>query len=241
MVEAKFLILIREEVTRTITLFRNFSFLITSNCSRRPQSGINMLNCRTLCASFDNDTTKKGFKAPMLPAQSVRRLASDDPVVQGVEASLPIAEFVTEIHDQPTQMQAHNGPPEVCAFQVEVVPDYARDGFDTPSTHSYVTEDNQAVNDNLLIVNSITGDELLRRLKGHRKKATMRSGIIGGVIGMIFLGPLGAVGIGFGSACYTKSRLKRREKSVREQLKGRLDQPLQVLSSPRPHCRYQSG
>lgn len=78
---------------------------------------------------------------------------------------------------------------------------------------------------------TITGEELLSRLKKHRKKATVRSGLVGGLVGFIFLGPIGALGIGAGSAAMTKHRLKRREKSLRNQLDGRLNQPLPVVSN----------
>ena len=81
------------------------------------------------------------------------------------------------------------------------------------------------------VTHTITGDELLSRLKKHRKKATVRSGLVGGLVGFIFLGPIGALGIGAGSAAMTKHRLKRREKSLRNQLDGRLNQPLPVLSN----------
>lgn len=78
---------------------------------------------------------------------------------------------------------------------------------------------------------TITGEELLSRLKKQRKKATARSGIVGGLVGFLFLGPIGALGIGVGSAAMTKHRLKRREKALRHQLEGRLNHPLPVVSN----------
>ena len=78
---------------------------------------------------------------------------------------------------------------------------------------------------------TITGEELLSRLKKQRKKATARSGIVGGLVGFLFLGPIGALGIGVGSAVMTKHRLKRREKTLRNQLEGRLNHPLPVISN----------
>lgn len=86
--------------------------------------------------------------------------------------------------------------------------------------------------------NTITGDELLSRLKQHRKQATIKSGFIGGIVGLLVLGPIGALGIGAGSAVITKHRLKRREKSLRKQLDGRLHQPLPVLSNSNCHRHW---
>jgi len=76
---------------------------------------------------------------------------------------------------------------------------------------------------------SITGEELLSRLKQQRKKKTWRVGLIGGVAGLFLGGPIGAVCIGAGSALITKRRLKRRENCLRRQLDGRLLQPLPVV------------
>lgn len=87
---------------------------------------------------------------------------------------------------------------------------------------------------------TITGAQLLARLKRNRKQATVRSGVIGGIVGLFLLGPIGAVGFGVGSAVLTKHRLKKREKTLRKLLEGRIDQPLPVVSSAKG-CPYQSG
>ncbi|CAB9503116.1 expressed unknown protein [Seminavis robusta] len=187
-------------------------------------------------------TIRKDSIAPMIPQQSVRRVASDDPTLQASPGDLPVAEFVTEVQDQPIPEQPQQGSDDCTIQVVDVVPDYTDDGFSTPSARSFVTEENQVANSNLRAApNTITGDELLFRLKQHRKKATMRSGVIGGVIGMIFLGPIGALGVGAGSAIFTKCKLKRKEKSLRLQLQGRLDEPLRVFSSVHTHCYHSQG
>ena len=74
----------------------------------------------------------------------------------------------------------------------------------------------------------INGADLLRRMKQHRKAATINNGLWGGLFGLIVLGPVGAVGIGYGSALITKHSLKRREKRIRKRLQGRLNEPIGV-------------
>ena len=71
-----------------------------------------------------------------------------------------------------------------------------------------------------------SGEDLLRQMKQRRKVATLNSGIWGGVVGLLLLGPVGAVGIGYGSALLTKHSLKRREKIIRKRLEGRLHEPV---------------
>lgn len=75
--------------------------------------------------------------------------------------------------------------------------------------------------------NTITGEEYLRLLKEDRKKRTVTSGFVGGAIGCIFLGPVGAVIGGTASAVITKKSRKRQERYLRDQLQqqGALDKP----------------
>jgi hypothetical protein len=70
---------------------------------------------------------------------------------------------------------------------------------------------------------SVDGENLLHRMKQHRKVATVNSGIWGGVLGLILFGPIGAVGVGYGSALVTKHSLKHREKTLRKQLHKKLE------------------
>ncbi|CAB9502545.1 expressed unknown protein [Seminavis robusta] len=74
-----------------------------------------------------------------------------------------------------------------------------------------------------------TGEELLRRMKMQRKAATVNSGLWGGLLGLILLGPVGAVGVGAGSAIMTKHSMKRREKVLRKRLEGRLHEPMFLI------------
>ena len=138
------------------------------------------------------------------------------------EDTLPVAECVDTIHEIPTPK-----PNKSSEIQIEVLTD-EDESFNTPSAQSFVTEENEEVNAS--VFDTITGHELLARLKEHRKKATARSAMVGGIIGLFFLGPIGALGGGLGAAIVTKNRLKRKEKSIRLHLNGRLDQPLRVLS-----------
>lgn len=135
---------------------------------------------------------------------------------------LPVAKCVATIHES-SVLQPKNQSSEM---QIEVVAD-ANGGFDTPSAQTLVTEEDQEANAR---DQTITGQELLTRLKEHRKKTTARSAMIGGIIGFLFLGPIGALGAGVGTAVVTKRRLKKKEKSVRRHLNGRLDQPLRIVS-----------
>ena len=63
---------------------------------------------------------------------------------------------------------------------------------------------------------------LLHRMKQRRKIATVNSGLWGGVLGLILLGPIGAVGLGYGSAMAPKHSMKRREKFIRRRLEGQV-------------------
>ena len=63
-------------------------------------------------------------------------------------------------------------------------------------------------------------------MKQHRKLATVNRGMWGGLLDLLLLGPIGAVGVGAGSAILTKKSLKRREKLIRRQLEARIQQPL---------------
>jgi len=58
----------------------------------------------------------------------------------------------------------------------------------------------------------------LVRMKERRKRRTFVVGIVGGTIGLVLLGPIGAVAGGFGSALITKSIGKRRERRVATRL-----------------------
>ena len=159
---------------------------------------------------------------------------------------LPVANYVTTIHEyQPIQNYClSNVVPVVEVIEDDTDFDQNHNGSNNapPCVQSYVTPENEQANKSCRVpvvaagraANTITGEELLYRLKRHRKKATMKNGLIGCVFGMVLLGPLGALGVGFGSACFTKHRLKRREKALRHQLEGRLDQPLPILSQ---NCR----
>jgi hypothetical protein len=71
-----------------------------------------------------------------------------------------------------------------------------------------------------------SGEELLAQMKRHRKAATVNSGLCGGLVGLILLGPLGALAVGAGSAMVTKHSLKRKEKALRKSLQGRLHEPV---------------
>lgn len=75
--------------------------------------------------------------------------------------------------------------------------------------------------------NTVTGEEYLRLLKEDRKKRTVASGFVGGAIGCLFLGPVGAVIGGTASAVITKKSRKRQERYLRDQLQqqGALDKP----------------
>ncbi|CAB9496125.1 expressed unknown protein [Seminavis robusta] len=76
-----------------------------------------------------------------------------------------------------------------------------------------------------------TGEELLGRMKTRRKKETVNSGLWGGLLGFALLGgPIGAVGVGAGSAILTKHSMKRREKVLRKRLEGRLHEPMFLIS-----------
>jgi hypothetical protein len=75
-----------------------------------------------------------------------------------------------------------------------------------------------------------TGNQVLRSMKEDRKKRTVTAGVVGGIVGLFILGPLGAVVIGVTSAVVTKHSGKSRERRVRKQLEreGLLNQPVVV-------------
>ena len=93
------------------------------------------------------------------------------------EDALPVAECVDTIHEIPTPK-----PNKSSEIQIEVLTD-EDESFNTPSAQSFVTEENEEVNAS--VFDTITGHELLARLKEHRKKATARSAMVGGIIGLL--------------------------------------------------------
>lgn len=79
--------------------------------------------------------------------------------------------------------------------------------------------------------NTVTGNEYLALLKQERKQKTVTAGVVGGVIGCILLGPLGAVAFGWGNAAITKKLRKRQERILRAEFErqGRLDTPIVTI------------
>ena len=181
---------------------------------------------RNIVMKNKTDEVTKDDDMTMMPvAQCVSPLncSTQQPTGEREYENLPVAACVGTINENATA----NSPLKSQDVKVEVLTDDS-DSFDTPSAQSFVTEENQQANVNL-IAGTITGHDLLARLKDHRKKATTKNAMIGGVIGFLFLGPIGALGVGAGTAAVVKHRLKKKEKSLRRQLDGRLDRPLQIL------------
>ena len=59
------------------------------------------------------------------------------------------------------------------------------------------------------------------KMKKNRRRYTVGAGVVGGVVGLVALGPVGAVFGGVGSAVATKQINKRREKKKLEKLSDR--------------------
>ena len=57
-------------------------------------------------------------------------------------------------------------------------------------------------------------------MKRDRKVRTTRAGVLGGVVGFVILGPIGAVGLGAGIAIATKRSLKRKEQNLRQKFEN---------------------
>jgi hypothetical protein len=59
-------------------------------------------------------------------------------------------------------------------------------------------------------------------MKQRRKRRTVAAGVIGGTIGLIFLGPIGAIGLGVGSALVAKHSGKARERDAQRRYEASL-------------------
>ena len=79
--------------------------------------------------------------------------------------------------------------------------------------------------------------ELLRLMKESRKRKTVVVGVVGGIVGLVILGPIGAIALGAGLAIATKSYLKRHELAIRRQYQNSLDQPVAIPSELKSRLR----
>jgi hypothetical protein len=78
---------------------------------------------------------------------------------------------------------------------------------------------------------ALTGNEVLALLKEQRKCKQLAARVVGGVLGGLLLGPIGALALGWGQGAIVKSTNRRRERVLRAQYEreGRLDQPVAAV------------
>jgi hypothetical protein len=67
-------------------------------------------------------------------------------------------------------------------------------------------------------------------MKGRRKRRTVASGVAGGIVGLVALGPLGMIAGGVGSAVVAKRVGKRNEKRRMDELEAQRN-PLRTNGS----------
>lgn len=92
--------------------------------------------------------------------------------------------------------------------------------YDTPTNYR-----NQSYyynrNDDYATVHKKQLPQEIKDMKGRRKRRTVASGVAGGVVGLIALGPVGGIIGGVGSAVVAKKIGKRNEKRRMDEIEAR--------------------
>jgi hypothetical protein len=122
------------------------------------------------------------------------------------------AQYLGPVSHQEPEIIVIDGAP---AFATPVTPPKLTDGYNTTRT-SYTIPAPQQQQPNRA------------QMKKTRKRRKVVAGVVGGTIGLITLGPLGAIGIGAGSALVVKYTDRSREKRFLQRLD---DQSLQQQST----------
>ena len=126
------------------------------------------------------------------------------------------------VPDSPITCQSFAFPTHVSAAGTDVSSDHSG------SMASYNTNDR---NNNMMLIpfddsqqaiqNPSALPKQIRKMKKNRRRATVGAGVVGGVVGLVTLGPVGAIIGGTGSALATKHIGKRRERKRLEKLSDR--------------------
>lgn len=78
------------------------------------------------------------------------------------------------------------------------------------------------------------------RMKKIRKKRKVVAGVVGGTIGLVVLGPLGAIGVGVGSALVVKHSDKARERRLIRSYDDRMTQHRAATAIVPVHAGYRA-